>query len=68
MRKYIFCIFVSLQTYFWMATFFNCLFYNTFCIFKLLEELGTGIVQQQKTDLLIPAEKKVTVNQVSAPS
>ncbi|XP_072278319.1 HEAT repeat-containing protein 6 [Pyxicephalus adspersus] len=33
---------------------------------KLLEELGTGIVQQQKTDLVISAEKKVTVGQAVA--
>ncbi|XP_075709599.1 HEAT repeat-containing protein 6 [Rhinoderma darwinii] len=33
---------------------------------KLLEELGTGIVQQQKTDFLVPIHKRVTVSQATA--
>ncbi|XP_063810877.1 HEAT repeat-containing protein 6 isoform X2 [Pseudophryne corroboree] len=33
---------------------------------KLLEELGTGIVQQQKPDSLVPASERVTVSQAAA--
>ncbi|KAM3933702.1 HEAT repeat-containing protein 6 [Leptodactylus fuscus] len=33
---------------------------------KLLEELGTGIVQQQKTDSLVPISQRVTVCQAAA--
>ncbi|KAM9320166.1 HEAT repeat-containing protein 6 [Gastrophryne carolinensis] len=33
---------------------------------KLLEELGTGIVQQQKADSMVPAEKRVTVSQAAS--